>query len=94
MLFMRTFIFNAHDAARLMKANLEHDHYQAASVATVQEDLKQLWQGVTVSHPCLLKTNYDALFCALSACLGSDPIPSKCCKYGLVTVKVARFPTC
>ena len=55
MLFMRTFIFNAHDAARLMKANLEHDHYQAASVATVQEDPKQLWQGVTVSHPCLLK---------------------------------------
>jgi len=48
-LFMQTFIFNAHDGARLMKANLEHDDYQAGSVSSPQEDPKQLWQAVTVS---------------------------------------------
>lgn len=46
-LFMQTFIFSAHDAARLMKANLEHDHYQAGSVSSSLEDSKQLWQAVT-----------------------------------------------
>ena len=46
---MQTFIFSAHDAARLMKANLEHDHYQAGSVSSSLEDSKQLWQAVTVS---------------------------------------------
>ena len=77
MLFMRTFIFNAHDAARLMKANLEHDHYQAASVANVQEDPKQLWQGVMVSHQCLLQIapglkGMNLLSCTAKTCLGSE----------------------
>ncbi|KAL3162112.1 hypothetical protein ABBQ32_009825 [Trebouxia sp. C0010 RCD-2024] len=47
LLFMRTFIFSAHDAARLMKANLEYDHYEAAPASSPQEDPKQLWQAVT-----------------------------------------------
>ncbi|KAL0038895.1 hypothetical protein WJX77_000929 [Trebouxia sp. C0004] len=46
-LFMRTFIFSAHDGARLMKADLEHDHYQAAALHGPQEDPKHLWQTVT-----------------------------------------------
>lgn len=50
LLFMRTFIFSAHDAARLMKANLEYDHYEAAPASSPQEDPKQLWQAVTVCH--------------------------------------------
>ena len=48
LLFMRTFIYSAHDAARLMKANLEHDHYKAAPASGAYEDPKQLWQGITV----------------------------------------------
>lgn len=51
---MCTFIFSAHDAARLMKANLDHDHYEAASSA--HEDPKQLWQGVTVNSSPLFNT--------------------------------------
>ncbi|DBA78504.1 TPA: hypothetical protein ACH3X2_007992 [Trebouxia sp. C0005] len=46
-LFMRTFIFSAHDGARLMKADLEHDHYQAGALHGPQEDPKHLWQTVT-----------------------------------------------
>jgi len=54
-LFMRTFIFSAHDGARLMKADLEHDHYQAGALHGPQEDPKHLWQTVTVgSHSLLL----------------------------------------
>jgi len=52
---MRTFIFSAHDGARLMKADLEHDHYQAGALHGPQEDPKHLWQTVTVgSHSLLL----------------------------------------
>lgn len=54
LLFMHTFIYSAHDAARLMKANLEHDHYEAAPASSAHADPKQLWQGITVSsspHP-------------------------------------------
>ena len=50
---MRTFIYSAHDAARLMKANLEHDHYEAAPASSAHEDPKQLWQGITVGSPPL-----------------------------------------
>ena len=51
-LFMRTFIFSAHEGARLMKANLEHDHYQAGAVVSPHDDPKQFWQAVTVSAAC------------------------------------------
>lgn len=38
-----------------MKADLEHDHYQAAALHPPQEDPKHLWQTVTVgSHSLLL----------------------------------------
>jgi hypothetical protein len=53
-LFMRTFIFSAHDGARLMKADLEHDHYQAGALHGPQEDPKHLWQTVTVGSQLLL----------------------------------------
>lgn len=46
-LFMRTFIFSAHEGARLMKADLEHDHYQAGALHGPQEDPEHLWQTVT-----------------------------------------------
>ena len=48
LLFTHTFIYSAHDAARLMKANLEHDHYEAAPASSAYEEPKQLWQGITV----------------------------------------------
>ena len=48
-LFMRTFIFSAHEGARLMKANLEHDHYQAGAMISSHDDPKRFWQSVTVS---------------------------------------------
>ena len=52
---MHTFIFSAHDGARLMKADLEHDHYQAGALHGPQEDPEHLWQTVTVgSQPLLL----------------------------------------
>ena len=47
---MRTFIFSAHEGARLMKANLEHDHYQAGAACSPQEDPKHQWQAVTVGY--------------------------------------------
>ena len=53
LLFMHTFLYSAHDAARLMKANLEHDHYEAAPASSAHADPKQLWQGITVSSTLL-----------------------------------------
>ena len=32
-----------------MKANLEHDHYQAGAVISSHDDPKRFWQSVTVT---------------------------------------------
>ena len=37
-----------------MKADLEHDHYQAGALHGPQEDPKHLWQAVTVGSQSLL----------------------------------------
>ncbi len=37
-----------------MKADLEHDHYQAGALHGPQEDPKHLWQTVTVGNQSLL----------------------------------------